>query len=156
MTEQHESERTAHDVFNTILEGNFYSDYDQSSKDMEILRKHLIEKPQRINVATQQQSLIEELDQIITDSIDMGWEPIWAARAIVEQLPRLLPTATPTSQQAAEVRSRAIREFCERAGIKGSVEARGIPEDVRNFRRQAAVKAIAEDNIKTTKGCTNV
>lgn len=38
------------------------------------------------------------------------------------------------------IRSRAIREFCERAGIEASVEALNLPDDVKVFRMQASVE----------------
>jgi hypothetical protein len=45
-----------------------------------------------------------------------------------------------TAPVAAE-RSRAIREFCQKANIKGSVEAANLPEDVRMFRAEFAFRA---------------
>lgn len=38
------------------------------------------------------------------------------------------------SEIVAAIRSRCIREFCEAAGIPGSVEARNLPDDVRAYR----------------------
>lgn len=40
-----------------------------------------------------------------------------------------------------EQRSRAIREFCDRAGIVASVEAKCLPDDVRQFRAASTVDA---------------
>lgn len=45
-----------------------------------------------------------------------------------------------TMRSEAEVKSRAIREFCENSGILPSHEALGLPEDVKKFRENAALK----------------
>jgi hypothetical protein len=37
------------------------------------------------------------------------------------------------------LRSDAIRKFCEKAGISGSMEAAGLPDDVKLFRAQSAI-----------------
>lgn len=40
-----------------------------------------------------------------------------------------------------ETRSQAIREFCKAAGVKASVEAANLPDDVKRFRASAAIRA---------------
>lgn len=37
------SERNMNDVFNTIVEGSFYEDYDQSSADLGVIRRYMAE-----------------------------------------------------------------------------------------------------------------
>lgn len=51
------------------------------------------------------------------------------------------PAPTPTPAEAAKVRSDAISEFCEAAGILGSVQALNIPDDVRMLRMQSAINS---------------
>lgn len=46
------------------------------------------------------------------------------------------------AQGATLIRSRAIKEFCDAAGIKASVQVKHLPDDVRRFR---ALIAQAQD-----------
>lgn len=39
----------------------------------------------------------------------------------------------------SEARSQAIREFCDKAGIKPSVEVSGLPDDVKRWRMEMAI-----------------
>lgn len=41
-------------------------------------------------------------------------------------------------QEVIETKSEAIRDFCKRAGILPSVQVRGLPDDVKAFRAEAA------------------
>ena len=43
--------------------------------------------------------------------------------------------------EVAAIRSQAIREFCDRAGIKPSLEVSGLPPDVKLWRMGTAVAA---------------
>ena len=42
-------------------------------------------------------------------------------------------------QALARIRSQAIKEFCANAGLPASVQAKGLPDDVRGFRLNAAI-----------------
>ena len=42
------------------------------------------------------------------------------------------------------IRSEAILEFCEKAELLPSVQVRGLPDDVRRYRMQAAFAARAQ------------
>ncbi len=45
----------------------------------------------------------------------------------------------PDPVKAVFVRSQAIRDFCEAAGIKASVQVAHLPDDVKRFRAEAAI-----------------
>ena len=54
------------------------------------------------------------------------------------------PVVKPALAEAlaeAEVRSMAIREFCDKAGISATVEVSGLPDDVQRWRRDKAIDA---------------
>jgi hypothetical protein len=55
-----------------------------------------------------------------------------------------LRAAEAHNDRLTSIRSQAIKEFCANAGLKPSEQARGLPDDVRDFRMQAALHALKE------------
>jgi DNA repair exonuclease SbcCD ATPase subunit len=48
-------------------------------------------------------------------------------------------------RDAVQIKSDAINDFCAKAGIRMTVEVEALPDDVREFRRESAFRALANE-----------